>query len=158
VKLSTVPVFASLGTDAHQALAGVVVERLYGSGEVVVDEGDPGQSMFIVTRGAVQIVVGPEQREVAVTKAGGYFGEMSLLTGAPRSATVIAKGDVTVLEIEADAFGAYVRAHPEVIDELARAAEARRRELDQTRASGAAGAPGEQKSLAQRMRKFFGIA
>ena len=157
-RLAAVPVFAPLPPEAHRALAGTVIERLYGNGEAIVDEGDPGQSMFIVTRGSVRIVVGPELKEVAITKAGGYFGEMSLLTGAPRTATVIAVGDTTVLEIDGEAFGAYVRANPSVIDELARAAEARRRELDHTRATAGTSVHGEQVSLAQRMRRFFGLA
>jgi CRP-like cAMP-binding protein len=96
-------------------------------------------------------------QEVARTKEGGYFGEMSLLTGAPRSATVIAVGDCTVLEIRADAFRAYVTAHPEVIEHLAAAAAERRRELDQSRAAAAVASPETHLSIADRMRRFFGL-
>jgi CRP-like cAMP-binding protein len=81
---------------------------------------------------------------------------MSLLTGDSRSATVRAKGDCTVLEIDARAFGAYVRSRPEVVDRLADAAAARRRELEAAR-PGNEGAPVEAATLAQRIRKFFGL-
>ena len=48
----------------------------------------PGQSMFVVASGSVDVVLEPERQEVAGIDAGGYFGEMSLLTGEPRTATV----------------------------------------------------------------------
>ena len=149
------PVLAPLPPDAHRALA--TTHRSLPSGEVVVREGDAGESMFIVVSGEVVIAVGPDRREVAVTKAGGYFGEMSLLTGDPRTATVIARGDTTVLEISAAAFRAYVQSNPSVIDELAAASVARRRELDESRGKATLAAATATISLAERMRRFFGI-
>jgi small-conductance mechanosensitive channel len=154
--IAKVPVFSTLPEDAHQALAASATERLFADGEAIVHEGEPGASMFIIRRGRVAITVGPERREVAVTEAGGYFGEMSLLTGDPRTATVTARGDCTVIEISADAFRTYVQSRPEVIDHLAEASAARRKALDQSRSSGNQHAA-EPVSLARRMRKFFGL-
>jgi CRP-like cAMP-binding protein len=125
---------------------------LYADGEVIVREGESGASMFLVLAGKVAITVGPDQREVAVTQAGGYFGEMSLLTGDPRTATVTARGNCTVLEITADAFRAYVQRHPEVIDGLAAAAQARRKELDDARAIATVAPAQAVASLRERMR------
>jgi len=142
--------------EAHEALAASAAERLFADGEVIVREGEAGGSMFIVKRGRVAVTVGVDHREVAVTEAGGYFGEISLLTGDPRTATVIARGDCTVVEITADAFRNYVQNRPEVLDHLAEAAAARRKTLDQSRAS-AATPTVEHKSLARRMRQFFGL-
>jgi CRP-like cAMP-binding protein len=63
-----------------------------------------------------------------------------------------------VLEIDADAFRAYVHSHPAVVDQLASAAALRRQELDASRTSVAAPAlAAERTSLAKRMRKFFGL-
>ena len=155
--LAAVHVLAPLPAEAQSALAATVSESLYANGEVIVREGEPGDSMFIVMSGAVAIVIGPDRREVAETKAGGYFGEMSLLTGDPRTATVVARGDTTVLEISGTAFRAYVKSNPGVIDELAAAAVARRRELDESRGKTAAPAAAAAISLADRMRRFFGI-
>jgi small-conductance mechanosensitive channel len=154
--MAKVPVFAALPADAHEALADGATERLFADGEAIVREGEAGGSMFIVRRGRVAVTVGADHREVAVTEAGGYFGEMSLLTGDPRTATVIARGDCTVLEITADAFRAYVQSLPDVIDHLAEAAAARRRTLDQSRAAATPHAV-EHTSLVHRMRKFFGL-
>jgi small-conductance mechanosensitive channel/CRP-like cAMP-binding protein len=155
--IAAVPVLAPLDAEVHHALAAATSERLFGDREVIVREGEPGASMFIVSRGRVAVTIGADRREVAVIETGGYFGEMSLLTGAPRSATVTARRDCTVLEITADAFRHYVRDHPEIIDPLAAAAEARRRELDKTRAAVSTAAH-EHLSLKQRMRQFFGLA
>lgn len=155
--LAAVHVLAPLPAEAHQALAATVQESLFANGELIVREGEPGDSMFIVLSGEVAIVIGPDRREVAVTKAGGYFGEMSLLTGDPRTATVVARRDTTVLEISGAAFRAYVQSNPGVIDELAAAAVARRRELDESRGKTAAPAAAATLSLAERMRRFFGI-
>jgi small-conductance mechanosensitive channel/CRP-like cAMP-binding protein len=150
------PVLAHLDAGAHEALAGAAQERLFGDGELMVHEGDAGGSMFLVCRGRAAVTVGADAREVATIDAGGYFGEMSLLTGEPRSASVRARGDCVVLEIAAETFGAYVRTHPDVIDLLAAAAVERRRELDATRAAHAAALP-EPVSLAGRIRRFFRV-
>src|SRR4029453_16795020 len=109
-----VPVLAKLPDDAHHALAASATEELFADGSVVVHEGAPGGSMFIITGGRVAITIGAERREVAVTEAGGYFGEMSLLTGDPRTATVVARGDCTVLEIGGDMFRATRRDNPQL--------------------------------------------
>lgn len=155
--IAAVPVLAGLPEDAHNDLAAAALERLFADGEVVVREGDSGESMFIVTRGRVAVTVGSEGREVAVTQAGGYFGEMSLLTGAARTATVVARGDCTVLEIGADAFRGFVQSRPEVIDQLAAAAARPRQELDQARAGTGPAQAATQASLKARMLAFFGL-
>jgi small-conductance mechanosensitive channel/CRP-like cAMP-binding protein len=156
--IAATPLLADLAPEAHRALAASSEERIYGDGEVIVREGEPGASMFLVQRGSVAVVTGPDGREIAVTHAGGYFGEMSLLTGEPRSATIRAKGDCTVMEITADAFGAYIRNHPEVAERLASAAAARRRELDAARPGTSAPADADAGTLVRKIRKFFGLA
>jgi small-conductance mechanosensitive channel/CRP-like cAMP-binding protein len=155
--IAAVPVLSPLGAEAIGALAATAVERLYADGEVIVAEGEIGGSMFVVQSGAVVISVGADRRQVAVTETGGYFGEMSLLTGQSRSATVTARGDCRVLEIAAADFRAYVQSHPEVIDLIASSATVRQKELDETRAARGAEAHGERLTLSARMRKFFGL-
>jgi CRP-like cAMP-binding protein len=110
-----------------------------------------------VLDGSVAITVGEDRREVAVTETGGYFGEMSLLTGDPRTASVTARQDTTVLEIPGEAFATYVRSNPAVLEAIAAAATTRRRELDDVKqAAGAVQAP-VPASLLSRMKKFFRI-
>ena len=155
--MAGVSLLAGLPDDAHSDLAAAAGLGLYADGEVIVREGDAGASMFVVLTGTVAITVAADRREVAVTRAGGYFGEMSLLTGEPRTATVVARGDCTVLEIPVAAFRDYVRSRPEVLDGLALAAVARRRELDEARATAGPAPAVTAASLRDRMRAFFGI-
>jgi small-conductance mechanosensitive channel/CRP-like cAMP-binding protein len=155
--IGRVPVFADLSDDGRRALAAGATERLYGDGETIVREGAAGSSMFVVCRGRVVVTIG-KGTEVARIEQGGFFGEMSLLTGEPRSATVSARGDCVVLEIPAEAFKTYAVDHPAVIDDVAGAAAARRRELDQSRGLATAGPADARLTLAARMRKFFGLA
>ena len=157
-QIATVPIFAALGPEVHSALAAAAREQLFARDEAIVKEGEPGGSMFLVTDGTVVISVGPERREVAVTETGGYFGEMSLLTGDARSATVTARRDTTLLEISAQAFGAHVRSQPSVLDALAGAAATRRAELDAVKSAPGATPAVTKASLLARMRKFFGLA
>lgn len=156
--IAGLPVFAALGEEAHRALAAAASERLYGDGEVIVREGEPGATMFIVLQGSVTVLVGPAQKEVAITPAGGYFGEMSLLAGSPRTATVRARGDVTVLEIPSDAFGVYIRNNPQAIDALATVVATRRAELEVSRGGAAVEIRAASVSLASRIRGFFGLS
>lgn len=155
--IAGVPVFSVLPDEPQRALAAAANSRLFADGEVVVREGEPGRTMYLVQRGRVVVTVGPEDRQVAAIDAGGYFGEMSLLTGEPRTATVTAAGDCKLLEIDADDFRAYVQAHPAVVDELALAAASRRKELDATRSLTSTVSPVERQSLVRRMRQFFGL-
>jgi small-conductance mechanosensitive channel/CRP-like cAMP-binding protein len=152
-----VPVFAQLSEEGRRALASGAAERLFGDGDTIVREGAPGASMFVVCRGEVAVTIGPGT-EVARIGTGGFFGEMSLLTGEPRSATVAARGDAVVLEIPAEAFKTYVINHPDVIDDVAGAAAARRRELDHSRGLATSAAGDVRVTLAARMRRFFGLA
>lgn len=154
--IAKVPVFAGLPEEAQRALAAATNPRLFADGEEIVHEGDPGGTMYLIQRGRVIVTVGSDARRVATTEAGGYFGEMSLLTGDPRTATVTADGDCLLLEIAAIDVRQYVLAHPAVLEELASAAASRRKMLDETRAA-VVNVPQERESLLNKMRRFFGI-
>jgi CRP-like cAMP-binding protein len=132
---------------------------VYGSGETIVRQGEEGQSMFVILSGSVSVVLGPSRDEVARIQPGGYFGEMSLLTGEPRSATVVAVGDAVVVEIDADLFRRMAALHPEAIEKIGLAAMGRRAGLEQARTA-AAGAPAAETTttLMTRMKKFLRLA
>lgn len=74
----------------------------FGRGEKVLQEGDPGESMFILVSGQAAVLVrsGDHDTLVATLHPGDYCGEMSLLTGEPRSATVVARTDCELWEID----------------------------------------------------------
>jgi CRP-like cAMP-binding protein len=156
-RIAAVPVLGALPEAAQRALAEGSRSRLFADGEAIVREGEPGGSMYIVEHGQVAVTVGPEAQRVAVTKAGGYFGEMSLLTGAARSATVTALGDSSLLEIAAGDFRTYVQTHPSVVQDLATAAVARQRELDAARSTASSSVADDRESFITLISKFFGL-
>jgi CRP-like cAMP-binding protein len=156
--LADVDLFASLPPEVrhHVALAAPTV--VYGSGETIVRQGEEGQSMFVVASGAVSVVLEPAREEVARIQRGGYFGEMSLLTGEPRSATVLAVGDVVVVEIGADLFRRLAAVHPEAIEKIGMAAMVRRAGLEQMKTATAGAVTVETTTLVTRMKKFLRLS
>jgi CRP-like cAMP-binding protein len=80
---------------ALEQLARLVRHHFYGTGEAIIRQGEPGAELFLVRHGEVVVSLerdGHEEVEVARMGPGDFFGEMSLLTGEPRSATVRAGG------------------------------------------------------------------
>jgi CRP-like cAMP-binding protein len=93
---------------------------------------------------------------VATIEKGGYFGEMSLLTGEPRSATVIARGEVVVLELDAELFRKFGLESPHAIEQIGIAAAGRRAELDRAKSVvGGAAVADAPSTLLARMKRFL---
>src|SRR6266853_5484527 len=92
----------------------------FGRGECVIEEGAEGDSMFILLRGAAEVSVSKNGSTipVATLRSGDCFGEMSLLTGEKRSATVRADGDCYVMEISKETMAEVIRDSPECLKQL----------------------------------------
>ncbi len=102
------------------------------------------------------MTVEPGGREVARIGPGGFFGEMSLLTGTPRTATVRTTKDSQLVEVTADVFRRIVLANPKALEQVATAVAARQVELDQHRAAGReTPAADAGKNLVDRVRRFL---
>jgi len=157
--VASIDVFAPLSVGDRAALVAASSERLYGAGEAIVGQGQPGDSMFVVCRGEVRVTLEPSGQEVARTGVGGYFGEMSLLTGEPRTATVSAVEDTVVLEITADSFRRLAMVHPAVVEQISLEVAARREGLERSRevATAAAVVPEARRSFLARVRTFLGF-
>jgi CRP-like cAMP-binding protein len=126
-----VPIFRTLDPAQLRALARSARPLALGPGERFVVQGDEGTSLFVVADGEVEVVLrrrhGPDMH-VDTMSRGAVVGEMSLLTGEPRSATVRAADTALVYEIGWRQYAPLLRAHPEWIDELAGIMELRLRE------------------------------
>ncbi len=96
--------------------------KYYSADSFIVIEGNEGSTAFLVLKGYVEVVLGTfkdKNRNVAKIEEGTFFGEMSMLEGAPRSATVMAGGGgVTVLEIGKDDFLKLMKTDPELAFKL----------------------------------------
>jgi uncharacterized membrane protein len=102
--LAQIPLFDTLAAEDLEALAGRMTERHFKALEKVFDKNDAGSSMYIVLSGAVQIFLpGASAEEAPVVlkdaRTGEYFGELSLFDDKPRSASVAATVDTTLLEL-----------------------------------------------------------
>ncbi|RPJ84092.1 MAG: hypothetical protein EHM18_12475, partial [Acidobacteria bacterium] len=88
--------FRNLEAEDKQAIARIMHPVTYAGGETIIRQADAGDSMFFVKNGTVKVVLesNGERHEVAELTEGDFFGEMALLTGEPRSATVVATCDV----------------------------------------------------------------
>ena len=154
--LRKVGVFASLTEEERTQLVHATSRGLFGSGELVVKQGDAGSSMFVVASGEAVVLLEPQGQEVARIGPGGFFGEMSLLTGAPRNATVRTTADSELLEVTGGAFRQFVLANPTVVEHIGVAVANRRVELEERRASGAAAAHSEPPhTLIDRIRRYL---
>ena len=114
-------------------------------------------SLFVVVRGEASVTLAGTNGEVARLRNGDVFGEMSLLTGEPRTATVSAVDDCDLAEIDAEGFRTVVMANPSVLEHVTTVTAARREELDRHRETHAAAAsPTEiRQSLLERVRHFL---
>ena len=108
------------------------VERSYEPGEDIVREGEAGAQLFIIQSGVVTVVrrVGAREVEFATLGKGDIFGEMSLLEGLPRSATVRAVEPTRVLVVEPGGFLLKIRRDPTLAFELLQQLSGRVRRLN----------------------------
>lgn len=156
-RLGGIDLFAGLDDVERARLAELCQEHLYGARERIVRQGDAGDSMFVVLEGRVRVTIEPSGQEVAVTGTGGFFGEMSMLTGDPRTATVTALDDSTLLEITAERFRDLAVRRPGLVEHVSGVVSARRQGLAQAQAAAdearsAAAAP---QSLLSRIKAFL---
>lgn len=155
--LHEVDLFAPFDAAALARLREGVVLRHFGRGETVLQEGEQGYTFYIVARGSVSVRAARSGAEVTRLERGQYFGEMSLLTGEPRSATVVAASDVLLLEMDRPLFAALFRAHPDLARQLSALLAHRRSQL---RAVATAGgqvpdAVSEAHGILTRLRQIF---
>ena len=101
-------------------------------GAVVCSEGDPGDGFYLIYEGGVEVTKKGWDKPVASLKPGEFFGEMSLLFGQPRTATVKTTKASRLFALHAQDFSRMLRKNPSVAKTLRAVAEARRKELAQS--------------------------
>lgn len=100
--LQKVNIFKTVNEEVMDNLANQVKIKLYGKGEYLFFEDEPGDSFFIINSGEVEVLV--KQKRVAILKEGNFFGEMSLLTGKSRNATIKAMEDSEMFVLDKEGF------------------------------------------------------
>lgn len=100
------PIFMGIDPKRLRLLAFMSESLTYRAGELLFDQGDEGDSAFVVIDGSASVLIniGGEKKEVAVIGSKQIFGEMAVLCDIPRTAAIGAKSDLDVLRIDRDAF------------------------------------------------------
>lgn len=151
-------IFGFLTLDEIDALLEASAVLLFSPGERVVEQDAPGESMFLLIRGQVDVRMRRDGHTSSVAKmsAGACFGEMSMLTGEPRNATVVALEELEAVEITKEAVARLVSANPAVIGRLSELL-AERQLANQQRAQVVSSAEqaASSASMLRRLRGFF---
>ena len=160
--LSGVDLFESLSAAEMVRLVEGATLQIFAGDEKLCRQGEAGDSFYIIRSGSVGVwVAGADGIPVVVAHlgSGAFFGEMSLLTGEPRSATVIAEGDVEVVCVSRQDFSGLLLADADLAGKLASVLEKRmaaRHEKLSSLAS-AKSIPATQSALVARILSFFGL-
>ncbi|MFN2420633.1 MAG: cyclic nucleotide-binding domain-containing protein [Gemmatimonadota bacterium] len=135
--LRKVEVFAALSEDEARALAPRVRVAPYFAGDTVMRQGEPGDSLYIIDQGRVEVVVSHDGRSerVAALGPGAFLGEMALLTGEQRTATVVALEPSRCFVIDRAAFRDTLHQNPEIAERISETLGRRRAELEATHAA-----------------------
>jgi len=156
-EIRKVELFTVLDDGEVRALAAHARVMVYGPGESVVRQGEEGNSLFIVLKGGLQALI--NEILVGELSEGNVFGEMSLLTGEPRKATVASVGEVVVAELGRESIEPLFRRRPEIMESLS-AILARRELMNEASLREAERSAAEDKKCAEylsRLRKFFNL-
>jgi CRP-like cAMP-binding protein len=111
-RLANVPLFSDCSQRDLQTIARVVREIPHAAGTVIAREGEPGVGLFILLAGTAEVSIGG--RKKATLGPGEFFGEIALLDGGPRTATVTAKTDVQLLGLTEWVFRGLMSEHPTI--------------------------------------------
>jgi small-conductance mechanosensitive channel/CRP-like cAMP-binding protein len=161
--LHTVDLFRALPEATARSLANEMNAMPFGAGEVITQEGAHEDDLYILVSGTAVVRIGQDvaAREVARLHAGDFFGEMSLMTGETRTATVIAAQDLECYRISKRTFERVLRESPEIADQIAGILAARREALSAAKGDhddeGSGRLETAKRDLLGRIRGFFGL-
>lgn len=157
--LSRIGLFRELSdADRHELAAGLQ-HTPFSRGEVIVRMGAAAHHLYMITSGSVSVRTGDgdTEYELARLNEGEFFGEMSLLTGEPRSATTVAATDVECYRLDAEVFRNLLSRRPDLADKVASALSDRRSALQAYKQPGARRSMPElnERDLLNKIRAFF---
>lgn len=163
--LREVELFKPLSDAQVEELAENSSKYAFSAGETLVRQGDSGDSLFIIISGEVEISVSDgsgRSSHLADLAAGDYFGEMSLLTGEPRSASVAAKRETEVIVVEKRGMSQLLEGESSILEPLSDMLDRRLEELSgrvapKGKGDKADSHPERKEHLLGRIRDFFGI-
>lgn len=159
--LAKVRLFGALTDAEREALAAHLRYAPFVAGDVITRQGAVAHWLYLIVSGTADVVVETPSGAIPVghLEGGDVFGEMGMLTGAPRSATVTARTDTTCYRLDKEGFESVIRARPDVADAIARMLAGRQADTrDDLSAASTAPAASTHREILGRVRRFFGLA
>jgi small-conductance mechanosensitive channel/CRP-like cAMP-binding protein len=160
--IDQVEIFAPLTQQEKEAVRRAAIKAAYAPGELILRRGDPGDSMFVICRGLVEVQVAANDgaiQHLAQLEPGSFFGEMALLTGEPRTADVVALTEVETLEIRKGVLQQLLDENEQLAEALSRTLTERQMDLDQHVLSMPEEARRAQsRTLLGRIQRFFSLS
>ena len=160
--LKRVDFFSTFREEEIRAVAEALVFTPFARGDVITRQGNVAHWLYILASGEADVAINtPDgRRVVSQLGPGQYFGEMGLMTGEPRTASVIARNDVECYRLDKRAFQSILEARPGIAEEMSHTMAARRSELVEVTQQVSADAAAQRASGAQileRIKRFFGL-
>lgn len=159
--LQSVPLFDSLSHDERAQVARHLVHAPFLKGDVVTRQGAVAHWLYLVIDGTAEICdeTGGTRRHVSSLGPGDIFGERGMLTGEPRSSTVVATTDLECYRLDKAGLAGVLRERPDIAEHMSNILAQRVAELDRLRASAAGthAAPTARTDMLARIRAFFGL-
>jgi hypothetical protein len=157
--LSRVDVFRALDAERIDRLSRRMKMLIFGPGETILRQGDPGDSLYVVRSGTVAVQIGANHspKELARLGPGQFFGEMSLMTGATRTATVVAKSDVDCYVVDKEAFQEIVQEKPDLAGTISEILALRQVALGEEQVPHAPPTAAQKNQMVAKIASFFGI-
>jgi CRP-like cAMP-binding protein len=154
----TIPFFSDVLDDAElDMLASRARFVEFPEGATPIEEDGPGHAMYVIASGEALVTVYGEDEPLARLRKGDIVGEMSLLTGAKRSATVTAATPLEMIEVSKEALAHVLSLSPDLVDRFAGLLDRRHKELDRLAGGAAWGMLRMGKAeMAALIRAFFG--
>ncbi|MBU2482105.1 MAG: cyclic nucleotide-binding domain-containing protein, partial [Proteobacteria bacterium] len=157
--MQAIPILSPLSDEELTDLSSNVDIDLYGAGELIVQEGEDGDSMYIIRSGtceAIKIMENGRTKLLSTMRPGDFFGEISLLTGEKRSATIRTTEDTALIVIRKSIFSKIIIANPVISEQIAQVVLKRRQ--NEGAAIGDLGAMDQNpKKLIETIKLFFGV-
>ncbi len=164
IMLKQVDLLAPLSEEERNFVAERLQYAPFARGDIITKQGSIAHWLYIIAFGEAEVRFeqpGRAPRVIGTVRPGQFFGEMGLLAGESRNATVVAKTDVECYRLDRASFQALLLARPELASEVSKVVAARKPELDSARAEAAEAMahPPEpaQPALLERIQKFFGL-
>ncbi|MEZ5346827.1 MAG: mechanosensitive ion channel family protein [Pyrinomonadaceae bacterium] len=158
-RINNVTIFAPLSNEETQKIAKSCSIRVFAPEEPIIKKGQEDKSMFVIHRGIVNIKISENgvSKTVSTLREGDFFGEMSLFTGEPRTADVIAETETQVLEIQHYVIKPILENNPEVARVIGEIIDERRELLAAEAEEKKSMTDAETKGVFKSIRNFFGI-